>query len=620
MKTLFSLLAGVVFIVCFALSPLHAQKEDSDDWIYEDRLKLTEWEMRGVVRALFDREPYVVSYALSALRFQRPAYRNRFITPEVARHLANRLNAFSKNLEGEFVVEILTELGRQGKPYLPSLIAELQNRETEWSTRWWIAGNLSRIDVDRSLLPSFRATLLNRDAPVESRFAAACAAWKMGGLKPKDAPILFSFVERNRSPLDRQVLSSIGSLGKLAAPPLSKLLRLLRSERGKHLGWEILNLIAIRDDAASRDFLLGVINNSKADLEARERAVYALYNIKDYQAFDAALSALVQNPKTPLSLRSAIATLFGERRDESKLPFLVTMLRDKTPVPSPFDRDIRDSVVSAISKMGKRAAPYIPEMMRYLRQRDAFEQHNSFEAISKIPGGKGDFSRALTDILRDSNTEDGQFCDVVEFLTKLEGRNISTLPQIIRRLKTREADVKGRAWIATELRHTGDALKPFIPDLLALILDKETDSSIAASLVVTLRGLGHSLSAVLSELTGIANDAKQSAAARGRATSIIGKIRPLTLEESLVHINLTYGKLQEPARRRFEAYTYSGGDVVVVRLLKRLAPLKPLPKTLARKERAEELRLYRSVLPKTEGLTDLRADLTRQIVALEAMR
>ncbi len=58
----------------------------------------------------------------------------------------------------------------------------------------------------------------------------------------------------------------------------------------------------------------------------------------------------------------------------------------------------------------------------------------------------------------------------------------------------------------------------------------------------------------------------------------------------------------------------------MVRLLKWLAPSKPLPKALSQKERAELLQLYKSVLPRTEGLTDLRADLARQIAALERGR
>jgi len=120
--------------------------------------------------------------------------------------------------------------------------------------------------------------------------------------------------------------------------------------------------------------------------------------------------------------------------------------------------------------------------------------------------------------------------------------------------------------------------------------------------------------------TTIANDTQQSAAARGGATSLIGNIRPLTLEESLVHLNLTYGKLQEPLKRRFETYAYSGGDPIVVRLLKWLAPSKSLPKALPQKERRDLLQLYRSVLPKTEGLTDLRADLARKIATLERGR
>ncbi len=612
MKTLFSLLSVALFIACLA-NPLHA-----------DSPKRTEWEMKGSTRALFDREPDVIEYALYALRFQQPEYRNRFITPEVARRLARLFTLMPPDKgESEFVEELLTGLGRKGRPYLPSLVAAMQNPATDRNAREWIAMNLSKVDTEKSLLPSFRATLRNKNAPIERRCAAAFAIQYMGGLKPEDAPILLSLVKGKPTTLTPNILSFAGSLGKSSIPPLAELLPLLKR---RDIRWQAMELIAKRDDNASRATLLNFINNSKTDLDVRICATSSLEYIKKHELFAPTLTALLQNRKTPKRLRGTTVSLYEQWRDESALPLLVQILRDATPVPAPYDRDIRDEAVGAISAMGKSAVPYIPEMMRYLRQRSVYEQHNSFVAISQIPGGKAIFSSALADIARDSKAERGERSQAMQFLLDMERRNTPILPEIIRWLKTRDSEgsetgnTMERAGIAEELRYAGDALKPFIPELMALVMDKETDSSITSSLVVTLRNLGYPLDSALTMFTNIANDPKQSAAARGRATTLIGNLRPLTLEESLVHLNLTYGKLQEPLKRRFEAYAYSGGDPTVVRLLKWLAPSKPLPKALPQKERAELLQLYKSVLPKTEGLTNLRADLARQITALERGR
>ncbi len=519
MKTLFSLLSVALFIVCLA-NPLRADN-------YDDTPKRTDWQMRGYVQALFDTDPTVVSIATQFLQSQRPEYRNHFITPEVAQGLVTLLKAPGDRDTAYWAASILLDLGFGAKPYLPAFIATLKNSAVPGFARAAIALRLRHIDTDKSTLPALLSTLYdtsdNTPAAKERRITAACAISELQGLTSEDFLLLCAIAQGTQQNGIDSLLSTFRSFNISPPPTLTKLIALAKqTELPTTIRHYVMGLIAQKGDSVAKNALMDLINDSKMDVEGRTGALEALLTAGRRVTLTPTLIRLMNDHKLPQRVRGEAIIWLGMYHEKSLLPTLVKLLHEPEELTMEersggyVGLTVRTSAFYAIADMGDSATPYLPEMRDYFLQRTIYSQREMIGEFAKIPGGTKVLEKISQDEANGLELRGIAASTLLYTREKLPAR----LKRMIALLKTKAKgeretnEVWEQAQWARELNSAGDALKPFIPELMALIMDKETDSSITSSLVVTLRNMGHSLDSVLTMVTNIANDPHQAATLR----------------------------------------------------------------------------------------------------------
>ena len=188
------------------------------------------------------------------------------------------------------------------------------------------------------------------------------------------------------------------------------------------------------------------------------------------------------------------------------------------------------------------------------------------------------------------------------------------------------ADVRGSA--ASALGNLGDAAAKYVPDILNILKDEKVPAYVRGSAASALGNLGDTAAKYVPDILNFLKDEKVDASVRYGAAEALGKIKQLKLEEVVIGLNYAY----EPNQGifgsdtgkfefwRFWSYFLSGGNDEVKTLLKWVGrpERKAIPEKLTHDEGKKTLEIFFKTWEASQGLTELREDLAKQISEVAA--
>ncbi|MEH2231372.1 MAG: HEAT repeat domain-containing protein, partial [Nostoc sp.] len=247
------------------------------------------------------------------------------------------------------------------------------------------------------------------------------------------------------------------------------------------------------------------------------------------------------------------------------------------------------SAASALGNLGEAATKYIPDILNFLK-----DEKVDLNVRGSAASALGNLGEAAT----------------------------KYIPDILNFLKDEKVDLNVRGSAASALGNLGEAATKYIPDILNFLKDEKVDLNVRGSAASALGNLGEAATKYIPDILNFLKDEKVDSYIRGSAAEALVNIKQLKLEEIVVVLNYVYEPNQSSLRQngdfeywRFLTYFLSGGNDEVKTLLTWVGKpeRKAVPPKLTHEQGKKTLEVFLKAWEPTQGLTELREDLAKQI-------
>ncbi|MEH2399478.1 HEAT repeat domain-containing protein [Nostoc sp.] len=563
--------------------------------------KPQQWQIDGIVAALDDSYPKEKQYAFEKLaKYKLQDLKILLKKPEeIAQKAANILKdeKVDSDVRGS-AASALGNLGEAATKYIPDIANILKDEKVDSDVRGSAASALGNLGEAAT---KYISDILNflKDEKVNKylRGSAASALGNLGEAATKYISDILNFLkdEKVDSNVRGSAASALGNLGEAATKYIPDIANILKDEKvNSYVRGSAASALGNLGEAATKYIpdILNFLKDEKVNSYVRGRAASALGNLGE------------------------AATKY--------IPDILNFLKDEK-----VYKDVRGSAASALGNLGEAATKYIPDILNFLKDKkvDSDVRGSAASALGNLGEAATKYIPDIANILKDEKVDSDVRGSAASALGNLGEAATKYIPDITNILKDEKVNKYLRGRAAEALGNLGEAATKYIPDITNILKDEKVDSYVRGSAASALGNLGQAAAKYIPDILNFLKDEKVPSDIRGSAASALENIKQLKLEEVVVVLNYAYEPNQERLRQfgafeywRFLTYFLSGGNDEVKTLLKWVGrpERKAVAPQLTHDEGKKTLEVFLKAWEPTQGLTELREDLAKQISEVTA--
>nr|MDZ8020817.1 HEAT repeat domain-containing protein [Nostoc sp. SerVER01] len=370
-----------------------------------------------------------------------------------------------------------------------------------------------------------------------------------------------------------------------------------------------------------------ILKNEKVDSRDRSSVASVLGNLGEAATkYIPDILNILKDEKVDSRDRSSVASALGNLGEAATkyIPDILNILKDEK-----VDSIVRGSAALALGNLGEAATKYIPDIANILKDEkvDSDVRRSAAEALGNLGKAATKYIPDIANILKDKKVNPYVRGSAAEALGNLGEAATKYIPDILNFLKDKNVDFLVRGSAALALGNLGEATTKYIPDIANILKDEKVESYVRSSAAEALGNLGEAATKYIPDILNILKDEKVESSVRGSAAKALENIKQLKLEEVVVVLNYAYEPNQESLKFqgnfeywRFWTYFLSGGNDEVKTLLTWVGrpERKAVPPKLTHQEGKKTLEVFLKAWEPSQGLTELREDLAKQISEVTA--
>ncbi|MEH2364839.1 HEAT repeat domain-containing protein [Nostoc sp.] len=609
--------------------------------------KPQDWQINGISAALDDGQNQVKKYALDKLvEYNLKDLKSLVKKPEDIAEKAAKILKDEKvpaSVRSGAAVA-LGNLGDAAAKYVPDIANILKDKKVDASVRNSAAEALGKLgDAAAKYVPDIANILKDEKVPAYVRRSAAEALGKLGDAAAKYVPDILNILkdEKVDASVRGSAASALGKLGDAAAKYVPDILNFLKDEKvDASVRGSAASALGNLGDAAAKYVpdILNILKDEKVPASVRGNAAEALGNLGDAAAkYVPDILNILKDEKVDASVRGNAAEALGNLGDAAAkyVPDILNFLKDEK-VPA----YVRGNAAEALGNLGDAAAKYVPDILNFLKDEKvpAYVRYGAAEALGKLGDAAAKYVPDILNILKDEKVDADVRGSAASALGNLGDAAAKYVPDIANILKDEKVPAYVRGSAAEALGNLGDAAAKYVPDILNFLKDEKVDANVRGIAAEALGNLGDAAAKYVPDILNFLKDEKVDAYVRGSAAEALGKIKQLKLEQVVIVLNYAYEPNQgifesnDPRYRtfrsergkfefwRFWSYFLSGGNDEVKTLLKWVGrpERKAIPEKLTHDEGKKILEVFLKTWEPSQGLTELRPDLAKQISEVAA--